>query len=175
MTGAGTNELVGITGRSGVTTWARGTVDNNAVALFKAMNGQRGSFLGAVGDRDEPDQLADHEAADRHGRAVLRWWPVHRRLRGPQGPVGQSSQVAGAQDSLWGMPVVVTTAIGSGTAFVGAFKTAAQLFRRSGVTRRGDESPYDDFSRTWSRSGPRSGLALAVYRPAAFTLVTGLS
>jgi HK97 family phage major capsid protein len=51
LRGAGGNELTGIVGRSGVNTWARGTVDSNAVALFKAANGLRGSsFL-------EPDAI----------------------------------------------------------------------------------------------------------------------
>src|SRR5262245_8061980 len=111
--GAGTNELVGIAGRVGVTTYARGTVDNNAVALFKAMNGQRGSsFL-------EPSAIVMNPAN----------WQTTRLLTdtagqffggGPfQGPYGsganlqQSGQVSGALDNIWGKPVVVTTAIGA--------------------------------------------------------------
>jgi HK97 family phage major capsid protein len=43
LRGAGTNELVGIIGRSGVNTYARGTVDNNAVAVAKVLSNTAGS------------------------------------------------------------------------------------------------------------------------------------
>jgi hypothetical protein len=37
-------------------------------------------------------------------------------------------------DRLWGLPVVVTTAITQGTVLVGAFKIGAMVFRRKGLT-----------------------------------------
>lgn len=172
--GGGTNELVGITGRSGVTTWGRGTVDNNAIALFKAMNGQRGSsFL-------EPSAIIMNPAN----------WQTTRLLAdsagqffggGPfQGPYGSGqNQTAGGvtafMDSIWGKPVVVTSAIGAGTALVGAFDTAAQIYRRSGVTVEATNSHSDYFVKNLVMVRAEERLALCVYRPHAFTLVTGLN
>ncbi len=175
MSGAGTDDLVGITGRSGVTTWARGTVDNNAVALFKAMNGNRGSsFL-------EPDAIIMNPAN----------WQTTRLLTdtagqffgggpflgqyGNNGQVGNSSQNMGPLDTLWGKPVLVTTAIGSGTALVGSFSQAAQIFRRGGLTVEATNSHSTYFTSNLVAIRAEERLALAVYRPAAFTKVTGLA
>ncbi len=175
MSGGGTDDLVGITGRSGVTSWARGTVDNNAVAIFKAMNGNRGSsFL-------EPDAIIMNPAN----------WQTTRLLTdtagqffgggpfmgqyGNNGQVGNSSQVTGALDTLWGKPVVVTTAIGSGTALVGSFSQAAQIFRRGGLTVEATNSHASYFTSNLVAIRAEERLALAVYRPQAFTKVTGLS
>jgi HK97 family phage major capsid protein len=173
--GGGTNELVGITGRSGVNTYARGTVDNNAVALFKAINGTRGSsFL-------EPDAIIMNPAN----------WQTTRLLTdtagqffggGPfQGPYGNgqnfsaSGQVSGAADTIWNKPVVVTTAIGSGTALLGSFAQAAQLYRRGGLTVEATNAHASYFTSNLVAIRAEERLALAVYRPAAFTKVTGLA
>jgi HK97 family phage major capsid protein len=175
VSGAGTNELIGITnnGRS-INTYGRGTVDNNAVALFKAMNGQRGSsFL-------EPDFIVMNPAN----------WQTTRLLTDTAGQffgggpfmgqygsgqmVGDSSQVQGPQDYLWGKPVIVTTAVGSGTALVGT-SSAAQVWRRGGVSVEATNSHSTYFTSNLVAIRAEERLALAVYRPAAFTLVSGLS
>src|SRR5246127_1918258 len=131
--GAGTDELIGITGRS-INTYARGTVDNNAVALFKAMNGQRGSaFL-------EPDFFVINPANWQTTRLLtdtagqfFGGGPFTSAYGGAQGPVGQSGQITGQTDMLWGKPIIVTTAIGAGTALVGT-QAAAQLWYRGGLS-----------------------------------------
>ena len=175
VNGGGSNDLTGILGRSGVNTYARGTVDNNAVALFKAMNGARGSaFL-------EPDAIIMNPAN----------WQTTRLLTdtagqffgggpflgqyGTNGLVGNSSQNIGPLDTIWGVPVLVTTAVGSGTALVGPFKTAAQLFRRGGVTVEATNSHSSNFTSNLVTIRAEERLALAVYRPASFVKVTGLS
>ena len=86
LSGNGTSpNISGFLDRS-INSYGRGTVDNNAVAVFKAMNGTRGSsFLEPDGDGDESRQLADDPSADRHRGAVLGRWPVHGCLRGPAG------------------------------------------------------------------------------------------
>lgn len=173
--GSGSNELQGIIGLSGVHTYGRGTVDNNAVALFKALNGTRGSsFL-------EPDAIIMHPDN----------WQTTRLLTdtagqffggGPfQGPYGNGSnlsasgQVTGALDSIWNKPVVVTTAVGSGTALVGSFKQAAQFFRRGGLTVEASNGYQDYFLKNLVAIRAEERGALAVYRPGAFTTVTGLN
>lgn len=175
VAGGGTNDLVGITGRQGVTTWGRGTADSNAEAIFKAMNGQRGSALlepSAILMNPanwQTTRLAKDSAGQFYGGGPF------MGQYGNNGQVGNSSQVSGALDYLWGKPVVVTTAIGAGTALVGAFDTASQIFRRSGVTVEASNSHDDYFTKNLVAIRAEERLALAVYRPAAFTLVTGLA
>lgn len=171
--GAGTNELVGITGRSGVNTYAGGTVDSNAVVLFKALNGTRGSsFL-------EPDAIIMNPTD----------WQVTRLETdsngqfyggGPftgaygNGPIpGQinSGQLTGGTDAIWNKPVLVTTAIGAGTALLGAFAAAAQLFRRSGLTVEATNAHDQHFVKNLVAIRAEQRLGLAVYRPTAFTKV----
>ena len=60
--------------------------------------------------------------------------PFGAAYGGAQGPASPSSQVAGALDSYWGKPVVVTTAVGAGTILAGAFDSAAQIYRRGGAS-----------------------------------------
>lgn len=80
----------------------------------------------------------------------------------------------GENPDLWGCRVVVTPAIPVGTALVGAFGTAAQVFRRSGITVEMTNSNEDDFKNNLVAMRAEERLALAVYRPGAFGKVTAL-
>jgi hypothetical protein len=51
--------------------------------------------------------------------------------------------------SLWGVPVRLSSTCGRGTALVGAFATAASVFRRGGVGVEATNSHSDYFQRTW--------------------------
>jgi HK97 family phage major capsid protein len=62
----------------------------------------------------------------------------------------------------------------AGTALVGAFKTAAQIFRKGGVRVEASNSHADFFVKNLVAIRAEERLALAVYRPAAFGEVTGL-
>jgi HK97 family phage major capsid protein len=75
---------------------------------------------------------------------------------------------------LWGLPVVATVAQTQHTAFVGAFKLGAQVFRRQGITVETTNSNVDDFTKNLITIRAEERLALAVYRPLAFCTVTGL-
>lgn len=155
-----------------INTYARGTVDNNAVALFKAINGTRGSsFL-------DVDHVFMHPTN----------WQTTRLLQdannqfyggGPfTGAYGNSGQVNTSQlsgDSIWNVPVTITTAVGAGTALLGSFGQAAQLFRRGGLTVEATNSHSDYFVKNLVAIRAEQREALAVYRPAAFTKVTGLA
>jgi len=77
-------------------------------------------------------------------------------------------------DSIWGKTVVSTTAMTLGTALIGAFATASQLFRRGGLTVEATNSNEDDFKTNLVMIRAEERLALAVYRPAAFGTVSGL-
>jgi HK97 family phage major capsid protein len=71
-------------------------------------------------------------------------------------------------ETLWGKRVVVTQAIEEGLALVGAFGTAAQLFRRGGLTVEASNSHDDWFKLDKVAIRAETRLALAVHRPEAF-------
>jgi HK97 family phage major capsid protein len=75
-------------------------------------------------------------------------------------------------DQLWGLRVVVTTAIAQGTVLVGNFSQCAQVFRRQGIQLEMTNSNVDDFVTNLITLRCEERLALAVYRPAGFGKVT---
>lgn len=77
-------------------------------------------------------------------------------------------------ERYWGLPVVVTTAISSGTGLVGAFKLGAQIWDREGITVDSTNSDEDDFKFNRMAIRVEERLALAIYRPLAFCKVTGI-
>ena len=76
------------------------------------------------------------------------------------------------QPGLWGLPTVVTTAIPAGTALVGAFRQAATLYRKDGISVEATNTNEDDFvyNRVTIRAEERLGLACRV--PSALVKVT---
>ena len=88
--------------------------------------------------------------------------------------IGDTTVNVAGNDELWGLRVIVTPAIAQGTALVGAFGTAAQIFRRTGITVEMTNSNEDDFKTNLVAVRAEERLGLAVYRPGAFGTVTGL-
>ena len=88
--------------------------------------------------------------------------------------MGSGPFAAPARPTLWGLPVAVTSAITLGTALVGCFKTAAQLFRHGGIRVDVSNSHSDFFVKNLTAIRAEERIALAVYRPGAFGTVTGL-
>jgi len=74
--------------------------------------------------------------------------------------------------ALWGLRVVLSPRIASGTALVGGFQEGGQLFRRQGVTVEMTNSNEADFKSRLITVRATSRSALAVYRPGAFGKVT---
>lgn len=79
-----------------------------------------------------------------------------------------------APDGLWGLKVVVTTAIAQGTCLVGAFATGAFIWRRSGLTVEASNSHADFFQYNKTAIRAEERLALGVLRPQAFYKITGI-
>lgn len=169
LRGAGTNELQGIMNGRSINVYAGGTAaGNKSVQLFKAMNGQRGSAL------LEPDWIvinpSDWESIRLSTDSAGQYFGG-----GPfQGPYGAgrnfdaSNIVNGADEFLWNKPVIVTSALGSGTALVGT-RSSAQVFRRSGISVEATNSHDQHFVKNLVAIRAEERLGLAVYRPAAFT------
>ena len=172
LRGAGGNDIAGLIGRTGVNTLgtaAAGTIPVEHV--FKAANGVRGSsFL-------DPDTLVINPTSwqnIRLGKDTANQYygggPFYGPYGGPQGPASSNRFQTG--ENLWGLNVVVTSALGSGTAVVGAFREGAQVFRRSGITVEATNSHASYFTSNLTAIRAEERLALAVYRPAAFCTLT---
>ena len=82
------------------------------------------------------------------------------------------SVALGGTPRLWRIPVVETPAITVGTALVGAFGTAAQIYDRDGASIRVSEQHADFFVRNAIVVLAEQRMALAVKRPEAFVKVT---
>lgn len=76
---------------------------------------------------------------------------------------------------LWGLPGAVTPAEAAGEALVGAYRFAAQVFRKGGIRIEATNSHQDFFIKNLVAIRGEERLALAVYREAAFGKVTGLA
>jgi HK97 family phage major capsid protein len=173
LRGVGTNELVGVFGRAGINQYTKGAADDNAVALAKVIANTAGSA------NLEPDTIVMHPNN----------WLTTRLLRdGAGGTVGQfygggpftgAYGNAGANGmfgaSLWNKPVVLSTAVGAGTALVANFSQGCHIWRRGGISIEASNSHSDFFARNLTAIRSETRLALGVYRPAAITEVRGLT
>jgi HK97 family phage major capsid protein len=86
------------------------------------------------------------------------------------GPIG-----APAPKMLWGRPVAVTPVIAAGTALVGSFQSAAQLFFRGGLVVRSSTSHANFFIENKVALLAELRANLVTFRNAAFGIVTGLT
>lgn len=76
------------------------------------------------------------------------------------------------QPPLWGQRTVVSAAVPVGTALVGAFSTAATVYRKGGVRVESTNSHADDFDFNRIRTRIEERVGLAVRIPAAFVNVS---
>lgn len=168
----GGTEVQGLLTSRSVPVYAGGTaVGNKAVQLFKAMNGLRGSaFL-------EPDWIlihpTDYEAIrllqDGTGGTQGQFYgggPFQGQY-GNTSEIAASSQVTGPQDTIWGKPAYVTSAVGAGTALIGT-RSSAQVWRRGGISVEATNSHSDYFALNLIAIRAEERLGLTVYRPKGF-------
>ncbi|TNE75539.1 MAG: phage major capsid protein, partial [Gammaproteobacteria bacterium] len=72
------------------------------------------------------------------------------------------------QPRLWGLPVVITNSITSGTFLVGAFDIGAQIWDREDATIEVSRENSDNFVKNMVTILAEERIALTVYRPGAF-------
>ncbi len=133
------------------------TSPNAADHIYHGLTVVRGSYLEPDGVVVNPDD-----------------WAELRLLKdGNNNYIGGSPFSNGSEptESLWNKRVVVTEAQTAGTALVGAFGQAAQVFRKGGLTVEASNSHSDFFRRNLTAIRAEERLALAVYRPEAFATV----
>lgn len=150
--------LSGITDRANIQTQAKGS-DPVFDAILKAMT------LIQVNAFYDPTAIVMHPN-DWRDLMLTRTTDGIYLLGNPGDPMAASR--------LWGLEVRSTTAQTENTAIVGAFRTAAQLFRRSGptITVSTEHASYFIENKVAVMAEQRE--ALAVYSPAAFCTVTGI-
>jgi HK97 family phage major capsid protein len=172
LRGTGTNELVGIFGRSGINQFTRAAADDNVTTIAKVIANTRGSsFL-------QPDAVLLHP---------LQWLNMRLLRDGTGGTVGNyfGAGPFGASyggdvpnglfgQSIWDTRVVLTTVVGPGTALVGNFGLGAHIWRRGGVSVEATNSHSDLFVKDISMLRAEERLGLGLFRPVAITEVRGL-
>jgi HK97 family phage major capsid protein len=123
--------------------------------IFRAMSRVREAFL-------EPDGIIIHPN-DWEGIVLQKDLNAQYYGAGPFSG-GESPK------TLWGMNVVVTNAVTEAAPIIGAFKTAAQVYRRGGLTVEASNSHSTYFAENKVAVRAEERLALAVYRPEAFAI-----
>ncbi len=161
LNGSGTAPAIqGLLNRAGLAApVARGT-DVNADAILKQIS----AIQTATGRR--PDGIVMNPAN----------WQTIMLTKDANGQYYGNGPFSGmTQPNLWGINVAVSAAIVANTALVGAFKSAAQLFRHGGLRVEASSSHSDYFTRNLVAIRAELRAALIVPVPSAFGAVTGLN
>jgi HK97 family phage major capsid protein len=162
--GSGTApNLRGILNRAGVQTVTATDSSDNLDAIYRGMTAcQTATQLTATGIVIHPTDYQNLRLGKDTNGQYYGGGPF-------QGPYGNGGLVL--VPPIWGLPTVVTTGIAQGTALVGAFAAAAQLFRRGGVRVESTNSDGDDFRFNRIAIRAEERILLAVYIPAAFVKI----
>lgn len=100
-------------------------------------------------------------------------WQLLRLGQDKNGAYYGGGYFADAQGrQLWGIPVVVSTAVTEKQIIIGAFKACGSVVQKGGVTVESTNSNEDDFTKNLMTIRAEERLALAVRRPAGFKLLT---
>lgn len=149
--------LRGILNVVGINTQAKGA-DPTFDAIYKGITLNR--FTGFA----EPDAIVMHPTD----------WQNIRLTRTADGIYILGNPGEAGAERLWGFPVVVTPAETVGTALIGAFRAYSEIAIRSGVQVQVTNAHSTFFIEGKLAVRADFRAALAVYRPKAFTTVTGL-
>ena len=152
-------DLVGIRNRTGLAADVPKGTDSVADAIFKQIMAIYGSAYVM------PDGVVMNPAD---------WQGVQLMKTSTGEYIGGGPFQTAIGPTLWGLSVAVTPAIEAGVALVGAFGSAAQVFRKGGIRVEASNAHADFFIKNLVAIRAEERLALAVYRPGAFGEVTGL-
>lgn len=117
-------------------------------------------------------QEASGFAADAIVMAPATWQTLRLGKDGESRYYGGGYFADGQGKQLWGIPVVVTTAVTASQVIVGAFKACGSVVQKGGVSVEATNSNEDDFVNNLMTIRAEERLALAVRRPTGFKLIT---
>jgi HK97 family phage major capsid protein len=162
LVGDGTSPNIwGASVLSGVQTQAKGT-DPTPDAVFKAMTKVRGTTAGT--GFAEPSAITMHPND----------WQAIRLLRTADGIYIFGSPTETGPDMLWGVPVVVTSAMTEGTGLVGDWAGYSAVFMKRGITFKVTDSHASLFITGIQAIRADVRLASVYFRDSAFCTVTGI-
>lgn len=149
--------ITGVLNKSGIQTQAKGT-DSTVVAIFKAITKVRNT--GAA----EPDAVILHPND----------WQDVRLMQDANGNFIWGPPSESGATRVWGVPVIVTSAIAENTGLVGAWRANTEWVVRSGLEIEVSNSHSDFFIKDTLAIKARIRGAFPIYRPKAFCTVTGI-
>jgi HK97 family phage major capsid protein len=139
---------------------AAGTADYTGAAGETRLDSIRKSFTSVYNSEYQPDGLVLSPTD----------WEQIEMAKTTTGEYLLNSVNSGGEKRLFGIPVVVTSAMPAGSFLAGNFSLGGQIFDREEVNVQIATQHADDFTRNQIRILVEERLAFAIYRPSAFVV-----